>query len=105
MIVALTAGFVPFGEIADMMVLGTLVAFMFVGLGALRLKLVNPIVAICATLGCFILACHLGELVLKVYSVTLPTGLIIYFLYGRKHSKLGKMAASSNQPEDLIAPA
>ncbi len=45
-LVALTAGFVPFGDIADMMVLGTLVAFVFVCVGAFRLKLVNPVLAI-----------------------------------------------------------
>ena len=57
-IVALIAGLVPFGEIADMMVLGTLVAFIFVGIGALRLKLVNPIIAVAAALGCAILAAN-----------------------------------------------
>ncbi len=87
-IVALIAGLVPFGDIADMMVLGTLVAFIFVGLGAFRLKLVHPLVALLCSLGCLILAFHLGELVLKVYCVTLPAGLIIYFSYGYHHSKL-----------------
>ena len=45
-IVASIAGFVPFGQITDMMVLGTLIAFMFVGIGATRLKLVNPVIGI-----------------------------------------------------------
>jgi APA family basic amino acid/polyamine antiporter len=90
LIVAGIAGFVPFADIADMMVLGTLVAFIFVCLGALRLKLVNPIVAILGAIGCFILALHLGELVLRVYCVSLPVGLVIYLLYGVKHSKLAQ---------------
>lgn len=89
-IVALTAGLVPFGEIADMMVLGTLVAFIFVCIGALRLKLVHPAIAIAGGLGCGILAAHLSPLVLKLYCVTCPLGLIIYFAYGCKHSKLGQ---------------
>jgi APA family basic amino acid/polyamine antiporter len=71
-------------------VLGTLVAFMFVGIGALRLKLVNPLIALAAALGCLILAFNLNPLVLKVYCFTLPAGLIIYFSYSRSHSKLGK---------------
>jgi basic amino acid/polyamine antiporter, APA family len=89
-VVALMAGFLPFGDIAEMMVLGTLVAFMFVCLGALRLRIVNPLIALAGGLGCAVLATHLGPLVLKVYCVTLPLGLIIYMLYGRKHSKLAK---------------
>jgi APA family basic amino acid/polyamine antiporter len=93
-IVALTAGLVPFGDIAHIMVLGTLVAFIFVGIGAWRLKLVNPVVSIISALGCLILACNLGELVLKVYCVSLPVGLIIYFSYGFKHSRLAKLKAA-----------
>lgn len=95
-IVAAIAGFVPFGEIADMMVLGTLVAFIFVGIGALRLKLINPLIGAGASLGCLILAFHLSPLVLKVYCITLPLGLLIYFSYGRKHSNLAKAQAPAN---------
>ncbi len=105
LIVALTAGLVPFGDIADMMVLGTLIAFMFVGIGAMRLKLVNPIVSILCSVGCVILMFHLGHLVLQVYCITLPVGLLIYFFYSRHHSKLGKAAASGAKPEDLIPSA
>ena len=94
-IVALTAGFVPFGEIAHMMVLGTLVAFIFVGIGALRLKLVNPIVSLIAILGCGVLTTHLEPNVLKLYCVSLPLGLVIYFSYGFRHSKLAKAAANA----------
>ncbi|HEY9753851.1 MAG TPA: amino acid permease [Oculatellaceae cyanobacterium] len=100
-IVALIAGLVPFGEIADMMVLGTLVAFIFVGIGALRLKLVNPIVAVIAAIGCMILATHLGEMVLKVYCVSLPVGLIIYFTYGFKHSKLNQQMSTEASVSQL----
>jgi APA family basic amino acid/polyamine antiporter len=93
-VVAAIAGFVPFGKIADMMVLGTLVAFIFVCIGALKLKLVNPLIAIAGGIGCTILAFNLEPEVLKVYSVTLPVGLVIYFLYGYKHSKLRKAKES-----------
>jgi APA family basic amino acid/polyamine antiporter len=98
-IVAAIAGLVPFGEIADMMVLGTLVAFIFVGIGALKLKLVHPIIAIAAALGCLILTFFLGELVLKVYCVSLPAGLLIYGSYGFRHSKLGLKAVGSTTPD------
>jgi len=98
-IVALIAGLVPFGEIADMMVLGTLVAFIFVGIGAWRLKLVNPFVSIVSALGCLILAFHLGHLVLQVYCISLPVGLVIYFSYGHKHSRLAKQKAAASATE------
>jgi len=88
-LVALTAGLVPFGEITDMMVLGTLIAFIFVAIGAIRLKLVSWPLGGVAAISCAFLAFKLDPLVLKVYSVTCPLGLLIYFLYGRRHSKLG----------------
>lgn len=94
-LMAIIAGFIPFGEIADMMVLGTLVAFIFVSIGALRLKLVNPAIAIAGGLGCLILAFNLNPLVLKVYAITCPVGLLIYFFYGIKNSKMAKSGAQA----------
>ncbi len=99
-IVAFTAGIVPFGEIADMMVLGTLVAFIFVCIGAFRLRLVHPLLAIAGGLGCLLLAFNLNPLVLKMYAISCPVGLIIYFSYGRKHSKLAMQSAQ--EPEKQI---
>ncbi|MBS1995326.1 MAG: amino acid permease [Cyanobacteria bacterium SZAS LIN-2] len=98
-IVGSIAGLVPFGEIADMMVLGTLVAFVFVCYGALRLKLVNPVIAIVGGVSCIVLICFLNPMVLHVYSITLPVGLVIYFLYGYKHSRLGKANAAAIAPQ------
>ncbi len=90
----LTAAFVPFGEIADMMVLGTLVAFIFVCWGAYRLKLVNNFVSWTGILACTLLAFNLNPLVLKVYSISCPLGLLIYFLYGFRKSKLAATASA-----------
>jgi basic amino acid/polyamine antiporter, APA family len=101
-IVGFTAAFVPFGEIADMMVLGTLVAFIFVTIGAWRLKLVPAFVAIAGGVGCAVLAKNLSGLVLQVYSITCPLGLLIYFGYGRKHSKLAAIKASNYEPQPAI---
>lgn len=87
-LVALIAGFMDFSKIADMMVLGTLVAFTFVCVGAVRLKLVSPVLGIAGALGCASLACFLEPDVLKAYAITCPAGLIIYGLYGYRNSKL-----------------
>lgn len=88
LIVGITAALIPFGEIADMMVLGTLVAFIFVCFGAIRLKIVNPAIAGFGILGCTLLAFNLNPLVLQVYSISCPLGLLIYFFYGFRKSKL-----------------
>ncbi|MBU6453814.1 MAG: amino acid permease [Cyanobacteria bacterium REEB67] len=103
-IVAAIAGLVPFGEIADMMVLGTLVAFICVCIGAFKLKLVHPVVAIVGGVCCAVLTANLSPTVLTVYCYTLPTGLIIYFLYGFKHSRLGKTQSSAAIPPVEVAP-
>jgi len=91
------AGFLPFGDIAEMMVLGTLVAFICVCIGAIRLKLVNRFIPILGAAGCALLAANLGPVVWKVFSISLPCGLIIYMLYGRRHSKLAQTAAAAKQ--------
>lgn len=96
------AGFVPFETVSDIMVLGTLVAFVFVCIGALRMKLVNPAVALMGAIGCTVLAFKLDPLVLQVYSITCPIGLAIYFAYGFRHSKLRGAAtptAAMSQPD------
>ncbi|HEY9717153.1 MAG TPA: amino acid permease [Trichormus sp.] len=87
-IVGLFAGFAPFEDVTDIMVLGTLVAFIFVCLGAMRLKLVNPVIPLIGMLGCLLLAFNLNPLVLKVYCISCPIGLVIYFCYGYKHSRI-----------------
>ena len=104
--IAITAALVPFGEIADMMVLGTLIAFIFVCLGALRLKLVHPIIALLGLLGCLLLACNLNPLVLKLYSISCPFGLALYFIYGFRKSKLrntkSNLDNSNTQPQETV---
>jgi APA family basic amino acid/polyamine antiporter len=90
---ALFAGLIPFGEISEMMVLGTLVAFMAVGAGSLRLPNLNWVDYLSAwtVIICSIgLVFYLNPMVLKVYLVSCPVGLVIYFAYGFRHSKLGR---------------
>ena len=94
-IVGCLAGFVPFDSVTDIMVLGTLVAFVFVCVGALKLRLVHPIVSLIGAIGCGILAFNLSPIVWTVYKFTCPAGLVFYFLYSRHHSRLAKPAEPS----------
>lgn len=94
-IIGLVAGFVPFEQVSDIMVLGTLVAFVFVCLGALRMKLVSPAIGLAGAIGCGTLAFFLDPLVWQVYAISCPLGLLFYFSYGRKHSKLNQSAAAT----------
>ncbi len=80
------------------MVLGTLVAFVSVGIGAVKLKLVDPLVGLVAVIGCVILASHLDPLVLQLYSVTCPLAFLIYAAYGYKHSKLRHANSTEQSP-------
>ncbi len=89
-LVAGFAGFMEFSGITHMMVLGTLVAFSFVCIGALRLKAVHPLIGLAGLVGCVTLACNLEHNVLIAYGITCPLGLLIYWAYGYKHSKLAR---------------
>ena len=91
-VVGAMAGFVPFETVTDIMVLGTLVAFTFVCIGALRLKLVHWLVPVIGAIGCIALMTRLELLVLKVYCITCPIGLLIYFGYGFWHSNLRRQS-------------
>lgn len=95
-LVAAFAGFMEFGEIADMMVLGTLVAFVFVCVGAWRMKLVNPALAWLGVIGCTVLAANLSQMVLVAYAITCPIGLVIYALYGFKNSKMHRAKSADS---------
>lgn len=85
------AGFIPFGQIANLMVLGTLIAFMFVCIGALKLNIANRAIGAFGALGCLTLIFCLEPVVLKAYLCILPIGILIYFAYGRSHSKLSQI--------------
>jgi APA family basic amino acid/polyamine antiporter len=87
---AFLAGLVPFEKLAHMMVLGTLVAFVAVGIGAKKEKLIGWGTAILSIVGCGLLITKLDSLVFVVYPVTLAVAVVVYLLYGYRNSKLGR---------------
>ena len=106
MVVALFADMFPVGMLADISNSGTLFAFFMVALGVMVLRRREPdlhrpfrtpmlgIVGPLAMTGCALLFVSLGWETIRLFLGWAGAGLIIYFVYARKHSHLGKQQAS-----------
>jgi len=103
-IISLTAGFMPLGDLAELVNIGTLAAFVLVCLGVLILRIVkpdmprpfrapfHPLFPILGMLSCGSLMAFLPALTWLRFVIWLVLGLIIYFAYSMRHSKLAKSA-------------
>lgn len=115
-IVALLAGLLPVDVLTEMVSIGTLLAFGIVSVAilvlrrtapeiprAFRVPLV-PFVPITAVIGCLVLAASLTLLTWIRLLVWFALGLIVYFSYGRSHSKLqlGISTRVSEHPTLLV---
>ncbi|OIK16205.1 amino acid permease [Bacillus sp. MUM 116] len=99
-LVSIFAGLVPLGKLAELVNIGTLLAFMTVSIGILYLRKNNqgavkgfrvpfvPYVPILAFLFCGYLSLQLPATSWISFGVWLVIGLAVYFGYGRKHSTL-----------------
>ncbi|AJR18377.1 amino acid permease [Pimelobacter simplex] len=99
--VAALAGFVDLSTLAHLVNIGTLFAFMLVSIGVVVLRRtrpdlprgfrtpVAPLVAAVSTLMCFYLMLNLtGDTWIR-FLAWMAIGVVVYFLYGRRHSRLG----------------
>jgi APA family basic amino acid/polyamine antiporter len=98
--VALLAGLLPIDVMAEMVSIGTLLAFAVVSLGILVLRRTSPeihrpfrvpgvpFVPLAAVAGCVILAASLTRLTWIRLAVWFTVGMGVYFSYGRRHSKV-----------------
>ncbi len=98
--VALFAAMFPVGALADISNSGTLFAFFIVALGVMILRVQQPhherhfrtpllwLVGPLAMAGCLLLFVSLGSYTIKLFFMWAFAGLVLYFLYGRKHSLL-----------------
>lgn len=101
--IGLFAGFVPIRVVGEMTSIGTLLAFVMVCLGVIILRKKQPdaprafrtpwvpVVPVLGILTCAVMMFSLpGDTWLRLV-IWLALGLLIYFLYGKKHSKLRKV--------------
>lgn len=101
-IIALIAGFIPLGDLAELVNIGTLAAFVLVCLGAIVLRITrpdmkrpfltpfSPLLPILGMLSCAALMAFLPAITWLRFVVWLVIGLIVYFSYSIHNSKLAK---------------
>jgi APA family basic amino acid/polyamine antiporter len=98
--VGLFAAFVPISVAGDLTAFGTLFAFVLVSIGVLVMRVKSPdikrpfrtplapVVSVLGALICTLMIVGLEPQTLLVAGIWMVFGLLIYFLYGRKKSKL-----------------
>jgi APA family basic amino acid/polyamine antiporter len=101
-IMAIAAGFIPLGDLAELVNIGTLAAFVLVCLGVLVLRITkpdmkrpfrspfSPLFPVLGMLSCTALMAFLPALTWLRFVIWLVIGLIVYFSYSVQHSELAK---------------
>jgi APA family basic amino acid/polyamine antiporter len=100
--VATFAAFANIAEVVDLTNIGTLFAFVLVSVGVIVLRRLEPdrvrpfrvpgvpFTPLISVAACLYLMYQLPAITWKRFGLWLVAGLAIYFLYGRRHSRLGK---------------
>ncbi|MCG6170527.1 amino acid permease [Anoxybacillus sp. LAT_35] len=107
--VSVFAGVIPLNKLAHLTNIGTLFAFTTVAIGILILRKTEPnlkrsfmvpfvpVIPLLAVAFCTYLALQLPATTWLSFGGWLAIGLVIYFLYGRKHSKLNEANDAQKQ--------
>ncbi|MFI5427382.1 APC family permease [Aeromicrobium sp. UC242_57] len=108
-VVAVLAAFVPLGTLAEMVSIGTLFAFLVVSIAVIVLRRTKPkmkrpfrapqvpILPLTSALACVALMSNLAIETWIRFLVWLVLGLVVYFAYRRRHSRLGQRAAQPSR--------
>lgn len=101
--ISLFAGFIPIDKLAELVNMGTLIAFAAVSIGVIFVRKMNlqelnegfkvplfPIVPILSFILCVFIITQLSSFTFLTCFIWMIIGLIVYFTYGRKHSLLNQ---------------
>lgn len=109
--VSLFAGFVPVSDLGHMVSIGTLFAFTLVCIGIIVLRKTNPdiprpfktpLVPLIPILGIIVCVLMMASLPLESWerlAIWMAIGIGLYFVYGKKHSKIRKEIEAKNRVE------
>lgn len=113
-LIAILAGFTPLSELAELVNIGTLFAFVVVAIGVIILRRSRPdlhrafrtpwvpfipILSVCASLW---LMLNLPAETWLRFAIWMAAGFVVYFVYGRSHSRLGRHAET--KVSDVVKP-
>ncbi|MER5649158.1 amino acid permease [Streptosporangium sp. NPDC002524] len=100
--VSVLAGFVPLGQLAEATSIGTLFAFAIVNAGVLVLRRTRPdlprgfrtpffpVTPILGVILCLVVMAGLAGVTWLAFGIWMAVGLVVYFLYGYRHSRLNR---------------
>ncbi len=107
-LVAVTATVFPIDKLEEMVNIGTLFAFVLVSAGVIVLRRTRPdlergfrapgvpLLPIAAIIACVWLMLNLTALTWIRFLIWMAIGVVVYFLYGRRHSLLGRRESAAN---------
>ncbi|MDA8164034.1 MAG: amino acid permease [Desulfobacteraceae bacterium] len=102
LLIAATAGMIPLGDLAELVNIGTLAAFVLVCLGVIVLRItqphlhrpfrnpLNPLFPALGMLSCGALMAFLPAMTWARFGIWLVIGLVVYFGYSIRHSALAR---------------
>ena len=109
--VSLFAGFVPVSDLGHMVSIGTLFAFTLVCIGIIVLRRTNPdvprpfktpLVPLIPILGIVVCVAMMASLPIESWerlAIWMAAGIGLYFIYGKKHSKIRKAVEAGKSEE------